>query len=51
MKLSRATSNPALFRKTYARLYFDSKQLEQGLKRGGGEFFGTLLSKKVLFFH
>ena len=42
-------SNTAPFCKNYAKLYFDAKHLEKGLNRGG-EIFGTLFSKKVLFF-
>ena len=33
----------------YARLYFDSKHLEKGLNRGGGENFGALFHKKWPF--
>ena len=43
-------SNSASFCENYAKLYFDAKHLEKGLNRGGGEIFGTFISKKVSFF-
>ena len=44
--------NAAPFCENYTKLYFDAKHLEKGLNSeggGGGEIFGALFHKKVLF--
>ena len=46
-------SNAAPFCENYAKLYFDAKQLQKGLNRGGGNggLLGLLVFKKVPFIH
>ena len=46
-------SNDASFWENYEKLYFDAEHLKKGLNtggRGGGDIFGSLISKKVVFF-